>query len=137
MLAAGPPELQAVTLQQFVPLFQMIIEQYPVDGYKKCADTIMPIVEQSLYSDVEQIRSLAVTIVAQLRTMVQETEKEQIMAITLGLAHDESPAHREVAVSLLNELAPDMGQELCEAFIVPEVKSLGMDAEVGVRVRVV
>ena len=50
----------------------------------------MPIVEQSLYSEVDEVRALAVRIVAQLRTMVHEQEKEQIMAITLGLAHDES-----------------------------------------------
>lgn len=49
------------------------------------------------------------------------------MAITLKMAHDDNEYQRESAVKLLNELAPDMGQEVCEYFIVPEIKSLGMD----------
>jgi len=37
-------------------------------------------------------------------------------------------------VKLLNELAPDMGQEVCEYFIVPEIKSLAMDNFAFVRI---
>jgi len=50
------------------------------------------------------------------------------MKLTLDLSHDESSDKlRESAVKLLNELAPDMGQEVCEFFIVQEISSLGYD----------
>ena len=57
-----------------------------------------------------------------------------IMKTTLELAHDEhNEKLRESAVKLLNELAPDMGKELCEFFIVSEMYSLGYDSKSGVR----
>lgn len=59
------------------------------------------------------------------------------MRLTLGLAHDENEKLRESAVKLLNELAPDMGQELCECFIVKEIRSLGIDESSNVRITVV
>ena len=50
------------------------------------------------------------------------------MKLTLDLAHEESNEKlKESAVKLINELAPDMGQEVCEFFIVSEIKSLGLD----------
>jgi len=49
------------------------------------------------------------------------------MKLTLDLAHDENEKLRESAVKLLNELAPDMGKELCEVYIVSELFSLGYD----------
>jgi HEAT repeat protein len=59
------------------------------------------------------------------------------MRLTLGLAHDENEKLRESAVKLLNELAPDMGQELCECFIVKEIRSLAIDESSNVRITVV
>lgn len=65
---------------------------------------------------------------------MREAEKEHIMKLTLDLAHDESNEKlRESAVKLLNELAPDMGKELCEVYIVQEMCSLGYDMKSVVR----
>lgn len=36
-------------------------------------------------------------------------------------------------MKILNELAADMGQTLCESYIVPEIRSLGMDESGVVR----
>jgi hypothetical protein len=56
------------------------------------------------------VRDKAITVVGEMRKVVKEAEKEQIMKLTLDLAHDESNEKlRESAVKLLNELAPDMG----------------------------
>ncbi len=62
-----------------------------------------------------------------MRKVVRDNEKEHIMKLTLDLAHDENEKLRESAVKLLNELAPDMGKELCEVYIVSELFSLGYD----------
>ena len=87
----------------------------------------MPILDKLLYSQNQEIREKAISIISDLRTVVQEPEKEEIMAVTLRMAHDENEYQRESAVKLLNEIAPDMGQEICECFIVPTFKSLGLD----------
>jgi hypothetical protein len=69
-----------------------------------------------------------------MRKVVKEEDKDYIMKLTLDLAHEESSEKlRESAVKLLNELAPDMGQQLCEYFIVHEFCSLGHDAKGNVR----
>ncbi len=68
-----------------------------------------------------------------MRKVVWEPEKEHIMKLTLDLAHDENEKLRESAVKLINELAPDMGQEVCEFFIVHEICSLGFDLKPNVR----
>ena len=137
LLAEGSPEVQKATLNQFVPLFSYIQRNYPQDGYKKAADTMMPILEKMLYSQTQDIRDKAISIIADLRTVVQEPEKEMIMAVTLRMAQDENEYNRESAVKLLNEIAPDMGQEICEYFIVPTFKSLGLDTHTFVRITVV
>ena len=59
------------------------------------------------------------------------------MKLTLEMAHDDLDKQRESAAKLLNELAPDMGQQLCECFIVKEIRSLGMDEYSNVRCTVV
>lgn len=63
LLAEGTPELQKETLSQFVPLVQLVQQNFPGDGYKACATTIMPILEKSLYSDNQEIRDKAVSII--------------------------------------------------------------------------
>jgi hypothetical protein len=98
---------------------------------------MMPIIEKMLYSQTQDIRDKAISIIADLRTVVHENEKEMIMAVTLRMAQDENEYNREAAVKLLNEIAPDMGQEICEYFIVPTFKSLGLDTHTFVRITVV
>ena len=55
----------------------------------------------------------------------------------LRMAQDENEYNREAAVKLLNEIAPDMGQEICEYFIVPTFKSLGLDTHTLSRIKLI
>lgn len=90
-----------------------------------------------LYDSDESVRDKAVTVVGEMRKIVKEAEKEHIMKITLDLAHEDSNEKcREIAVKLLNEIAPDMGTELCECYIVHEICSLGYDSKSLVRIAV-
>ena len=90
--------------------------------------------ELLLYDNDDSVRDKAVQIVGEMRKVAQAKEKEEIMRLTLNLAHEESNEKlRESAVKLLNELAPDMGQELSEVYIVQEICSLGYDMKSGVR----
>jgi len=71
---------------------------------------VFPILDQLLYDSDESVRDKAVTVVGEMRKIVKEAEKEHIMKITLDLAHEDSNEKcREIAVKLLNEIAPDMG----------------------------
>ena len=58
------------------------------------------------------------------------------MKLTLRLAHDTDEGNRISALKILNEFAQDMGQTLCECYIVPEVQSLSMDEVAKVRTEV-
>jgi len=87
-----------------------------------------------LYDADESVRDRAIVVVGEMRKVCDEDEKEKIMVLVLDLAHYESDAkYRESSVKLLNELAPDMGQEVCEFFIVQEICSLGLDLSPIVR----
>lgn len=116
---------------------QLVLENFGNDAYLKVCNSIFPLIEKLLYDNNEGIRDRAIQIVAEIRNVVNEDEKEHVMRLTLGLAHDENEKLRESAVKLLNELAPDMGQQLCECFIVKEIRSLGMDENSSVRTTVV
>ena len=58
------------------------------------------------------------------------------MKLTLRLAHDLEEGNRISALKILNEFAQDMGQTLCECYIVPEVQSLSIDEVSKVRTEV-
>jgi hypothetical protein len=58
------------------------------------------------------------------------------MQITMKMAHDEDQAHRETAVHLLQYLASTMGEEICQCFIVPEIRSLCIESSPSVRIAV-
>jgi len=49
------------------------------------------------------------------------------MNLTLKLAHDDLEMNRISSLKIMNELAPDMGQTLCESYICPEIRSLSID----------
>ena len=88
---------------------------------------MMLILEKLIKDGDEMVRDQAIIVVAEMRKVVRDDEKEYIMKLVLELAHDETAQLRESAVKLLNELAPDMGQQLCEVFIAVEFLSMGMD----------
>lgn len=55
------------------------------------------------------------------------------MNLTLKLAHDEKEMNRISALKIMNELAPNMGELLCESYICPEIRSLSIDEVASVR----
>lgn len=133
LLSEDDSLVKKALLNQFTTLIRIVLENFSDEGYQKMVHTIFPIMGELLYDKDEGIRDRAVQVVAEMRTVVKEKENEWIMKLTLDMAHDEDEKLRESAVKLLNEMAPDMGQELCEYFIVQELKSLGIDNQLNVR----
>lgn len=79
------------------------------------------------------MRDKAIQILTDIRNVVQQKENDHIMNLTLKLAHDDAETNKVSALKILNELAPDMGQTLCESYIVHEIRSLGLDESCAVR----
>ncbi len=110
-----------------------IREQCGLEGYEKAVEAIFPLLDRLLYDDKEMVRENAVHVLIELRTIVSQKENDHILRLTLKMAHDDDERQRVSALKILNELAGDMGQTLCESFIVPEIRSLGIDEYSGVR----
>ena len=112
-------EVKKALLNQLKPLTEQFTNKFGDEGYENVIKTAVPILDKLLYDNDETVRDKAIQVVGEMRKVVREAEKEHIMKLTLDLAHDESNEKlRESAVKLLNELAPDMGKELCEVYIV-------------------
>ena len=86
-----------------------------------------------MYDPNELIRDKAIQVLTDLRHVVQQKENDYILNLTLKLAHDDLEMNRVSSLKIMNELAPDMGQTLCEFFICPEIRSLALDEKPGVR----
>ena len=93
-------------------------------------------IDELLYDPKETVKEKAIKILLDIRTVVQNDDKEYIMKLTLRLAHDPDEGNRISALKILNEFAQDMGQTICECYIIPEFKSLGMDEVSKVRIEV-
>lgn len=100
------------------------------------AREIFRLMDELLYDPNEKVKDRAIQKLLDIRTVVQNEDKEHIMKLTLKLAHDEDDLNRISALKILNDFAQDMGQTLTECFIVPEVNSLGLDEVTGVRIAV-
>jgi len=92
--------------------------------------------DELLYDAKEAVKDRAILKLLEIRNVVQNEDKEHILKLTLKLAHDDDDLNRISALKIMNDFAQDMGQTLTECFIVPEIKSLGLDSQKGVRIAV-
>lgn len=126
-------DIKMALLDQFIPLITFIREQNGLEGYDKTVKSIFPLLDEMLYDSREQVRDKAIQTLTEIRNVVQQKENDHIMNLTLKLAHDDNEQNKVSSLKILNELAPDMGQTLCECYIVPEIRSLGIDESSAVR----
>ena len=89
--------------------------------------------DEMLYDSREIVRDKSIQSLTDIRNVVQQKENDQIMNLTLRLAHDDAEMNKISSLKILNELASDMGQTLCECYIGPEIRSLGIDESCSVR----
>ena len=116
----------------------MVNENLGEIGYQMICQTVFPLIDKLLYDDKEDVRDKAIHVLAEIRTIVKEDWKENVLRLILCMAHDEKDNIKESAVKLLNEVAPDMGQEINEGFIVNELRGLGsIDEASGVKCTIV
>ena len=135
-LAQEGADIKVALLDQFIPLIQLVQEKCTQAEQDKAAGEIFRLIDELLYDAKDNVREKAIEILQNIRQVVQNDDKEYIMKLTLKLAHDTDDQNRISSLKILNGFAQDMGQTLCECFIVPEVKSLGMDEQSKVRTEV-
>jgi len=136
ILAKESQEIKIALLDQFIPLVQLVQEKCNAAEQETAAREIFRLLDELLYDPKEAVKDRAIQKLLEIRSVVQNEDKEHIMKLTLKLAHDEDDLNRISALKILNDFAQDMGQTLTECFIVPEVKSLGLDEVTNVRIAV-
>lgn len=65
--------------------------------------------DELLYDGKEAVKDKAIKILLDIRSVVQNEDKEYIMKLTLKLAHDEDDLNRISSLKILNDFAQDMG----------------------------
>ena len=135
-LAQESADIKVALLDQFIPLIQLVQEKCTQAEQEKAASEIFRLIDILLYDPKDNVREKAIEILQDIKNTVQNDDKEYIMKLTLKLAHDNDETNKISALKILNGFAQDMGQTLCECFIVPEIKSLGMEESPKVRIEV-
>lgn len=136
-LATESAKVKIALLDQFIPLIQLIQETCTQKDQDRASKEIFRLLDALLYDPKATVKEKAIDILLDARNVVQNDDKQHIMALALKLAGDQDDfSNRVAAVTLLNKFAPDMGQTLCEGFIVPQVNFLGIDEVPQVRITV-
>lgn len=109
LLADDDVQIRKALLNQFTSLVKLGNENFGDSGYASICKVVFPLLDKLIHDKDESVRDRAIQVVAEMRTVVREDEKEHIMKLTLDMAHDLNEKLRESAVKLLNEMAQDMG----------------------------
>lgn len=71
----------------------------------KAAQEIFRLIDDLLYDSKEDVKEKAIKVLLDIRSVVQNDDKEYIMKLTLKLAHDLDETNRISALKILNEFA--------------------------------
>lgn len=74
-LADDTLDVKKALLNQFIPLIQLVLDNFGDDCYIKVCNTVFPQIEKLLYDKSEEVRDRAISIVAEIRNEVKENEK--------------------------------------------------------------
>lgn len=70
-------------------MIQLVQEKCTQSEQDKATAEIFKILDDLLYDPKEQVKDKAIDILLDIRTVVQNDDKEHIMKLTLKLAHDD------------------------------------------------
>ena len=89
LLANESAKIKVALLDQFIPMIQLVQEKCTQSEQDKATAEIFKILDDLLYDPKEQVKDKAIDILLDIRTVVQNDDKEHIMKLTLKLAHDD------------------------------------------------
>ena len=116
--------------------FVDFIYNHDEQGYKPINDQIIPLINNILNDKKSnKVMDLAADCLIEITKIIKEDDRgKNILTIIIVMAHDDKDEDsRILAIRLFNSLAPIIGKELCEQFIVPQVTSFGDDPSMKVR----
>jgi rRNA pseudouridine-1189 N-methylase Emg1 (Nep1/Mra1 family) len=106
------------------------------EGYKISRDQIIPILNE-IFQDKKNIRviELCSEALVEITKYIKDEDKGfHILTIVIVMAHDDQDEEsRVLSAKLFNQLAPIIGRELCELYVVPQIASFADDPHSKVR----
>jgi hypothetical protein len=103
-------------------------------GYNYICIQIMPLLSKLLIDPALEVRNSAGHALVALTKILDAPDMEHhVLTTVLCLAHDEHDEHRSTAVTLLHELAPSLGRDLCHSFLGHELVAMSEDPSFRVR----
>lgn len=82
-------DIKVALLDQFIPLVQLVQEKCTQAEQVQAAKEIFRMLDELLYDSKEVVKDKAIRILLDIRHIVETDQKDNIMNLTLKLAHDE------------------------------------------------
>eukprot|EP01041_Mallomonas_annulata_P008877 gene8877-18379_t len=129
------PAVRQHLCEQLIPLSKFCLAEGGHEGYRILLEKLIPTCAKELeYEKAEVRQSACYTMVALAKSVQPEELGKDVLTIVLRLAHeDDNEEMRMTACELLNLLAEQLGQDLCQQFVIPEIVSLAEDPNFRVR----
>jgi hypothetical protein len=103
-------------------------------SYQHILMTITPAIQRLIGDSLQEVRQSAGRALAQVAAVLHGDDVgKTVLTLVLCLAHAEGDEQRTTAVFLMNELAPQLGQILCQNFIALELAAFADDSTFRVR----
>lgn len=129
ILGDDSPPIKIALIEQLIPVSNFLIEKVNDEGYQEVVNQILPLCEKFLYDPNDQVREHAINCLVNFGDVLTTQDRgDQILRSILALAHEHEDENlRVTALQILNRVAEFIEPELCEKFIVMEIKSLAQD----------
>lgn len=129
ILASDNDSIKIALIEQVNAIASFLIESHDCEEYQHWLGTIVPILNDFLYDRSEKVKKKAVKALVEFCDLLTPEDRgDYILKFMLELAHEEDDERARVtALQILNKVAGKLDEELCEKFIVKEIKSLAID----------
>jgi len=129
------PALRQALVEQIPDFSRHYVESQDESAYTQILHILVPMVAELTTDTVQQVRSSSAESLIQLAKIIRAVDLEPyILPIIKSLANDSTEEeHRLEAVSLLANIAPNLGLELCRRFVLPVITKLSDDPSFRVR----
>lgn len=129
ILASDNDSIKIALIEQVNPIASFLIETPESNEYQHCLGVMVPTLNEFLYDKSEKVKKKAVKALVEFCDLLTPDDRgDYILKFMLELAHEEDDEKARItALQILNKVAGKLDSELCEKFIVKEIKSLSID----------
>lgn len=129
ILANDNDSIKVALVDQIHSIASYVIDSHDSEEYQRVLSVVLPLLNELLYDKNEKVKKKTVkTLVNFCELLSQQDRGDYILKFILQLAHEEDDEKARVtALQILNKVAGKLEVELCEKFIVKEIRSLAID----------